>query len=161
NVVGSSDGLESGECNCPPNESPLVIDLKNDLAQASFPLLAPTLGPWFDIDHSGNRTKVSWPANDNAFLALPDDSGNVKSINQLCGNRTEGPAWAPGEASGGFAALAKYDLNGDGVIDRGDAIFAKLRIWRDRNHNGAVDDGELTTLENEGIVSFNLGAIDM
>lgn len=61
----------------------------------------------------------------------------------------------------GFLALAVYDLpasggNGDGVIDSQDAIFPKLKVWVDLNHNGVSDPGELISLSDLGITSISL-----
>lgn len=49
-----------------------------------------------------------------------------------------------------------YDDNGDGVIDKRDKIWPHLRLWIDRNMNGAVDGGELETLNAAGITSISL-----
>ena len=52
----------------------------------------------------------------------------------------------------GFNALAAYDLlanggNGDGRIDSNDAIYPKLLVWVDLNHNGISESGELISLQ--------------
>jgi hypothetical protein len=65
----------------------------------------------------------------------------------------------------GFKALAVYDLpanggNGDGVIDKKDAVFSKLLVWVDFNHNGVSDPGELLTMEQAGIQSISLKYAD-
>ena len=67
----------------------------------------------------------------------------------------------PGEPPNGFLALAEFDKpenggNDDGAIDEKDAVFGRLRLWRDANHNGVVDPGELATPVSVGISGFNL-----
>jgi hypothetical protein len=61
----------------------------------------------------------------------------------------------------GFRALAVYDQpanggNGDGVVDRRDAVFSKLLVWVDKNHNGISEPGELLTMQQAGIQSISL-----
>jgi len=76
-------------------------------------------------------------------------------------NITPQPAPPKGKAANGFLALAPYDLpanggNGDGWIDEQDAIFSKLVIWVDKNHNGISDPGELLTLKQAGVQAISL-----
>ena len=54
-------------------------------------------------------------------------------------------------AAPGFAMLARYDGNSDGVIDANDHIWMDLRLWFDKNSNGIVDDGELHRLDEYSI----------
>jgi hypothetical protein len=49
-------------------------------------------------------------------------------------------------------------LNGDGVIDSQDAVYADLRVWVDRNSDGVTETGELKTLASLGIVKIDLNA---
>lgn len=42
------------------------------------------------------------------------------------------------------------------MIDSRDSIFASLRLWRDANHNGVSEPGELHTLPQLGLVTLDL-----
>ena len=88
-------------------------------------------------------------------------NGTVDTGKELFGNftfQTEPPA---GVEKNGFRALAVYDKpedggNGDGTIDNRDAVFWKLRLWRDANHNGVSEASELLPLSEFGIESISL-----
>jgi len=65
-------------------------------------------------------------------------------------------------APNGFVALAQYDVNKDGKIDSADPIFTKLMFWQDGRGgvaNAQVDSGELRSLVELGITSFNVNNI--
>lgn len=114
----------------------------------------------FDMNGNGLEQITAWPdaAYGNAFLALPDPHGKIRSVLQLFGNHTPQPPCSDNfpHCQNGLRALAVYDDNGDGVIDKQDKVWPHLRLWIDKNMNGKVDDGELITLNAAGITSISL-----
>ncbi len=61
-------------------------------------------------------------------------------------------------AADGFAAMAAEDSNRDGKLDAQDANWSKLQVWVDGDHDGVTDAGELKSLAELGITSFDLSA---
>jgi hypothetical protein len=150
----------SGGC-CYRVSSPIIIDLESE----GFHLTSPDEGIQFRVfAHDTRKIQVAWTeaGSHNGWLVL-DRNGNglIDDFAELFGDQTPQPAPEPGQSPNGFRALAVYDLpenggNGDGWISKKDAIFDKLRVWVDSNHDGISQPSELFTLTEVGIAAISL-----
>lgn len=139
--------------NCDRPESPLMLKLSE--------------GPWrltgledpvqFDISADGHMDIMGWtyPGSDVGFLALDrNGNGTIDDGSELFGTATPLPDGT--RASDGFIALAQYDENRDGVIDKSDRIWNSLLLWIDRNHDGISQPGELTAISASPVTTIGL-----
>jgi Methylamine utilisation protein MauE len=145
---------ELGYCYCVPG-TPIIIALNGQ-----FTLTNSAQGVEFNFFLNG-PVQIAWtaPRADEGWLVLPPKgSSTIDNGAEMFGNLTPQPT---SNDPNGFLALAVYDDpsnggNGNGVIDSGDAIFPRLRIWQDSNHNGISEPWELLTLQEAGITSISL-----
>ncbi|MBX3022126.1 MAG: hypothetical protein KF799_10670 [Bdellovibrionales bacterium] len=163
---GTSPASEVADDLCAEKTSPLVIHLNSDPTRPlPIALSAPEDGVTFDILGNNMPVRISWFTNNEyGLLALPDSAGRVRNINELFGNATIGPDNK--SADDGYAALAKYDGTtedgrfqsgkADGFIDQRDAVYSRLRVWVDRNHDGIAQPHELKSLRASGITYIDL-----
>lgn len=142
---------------CSSIDSPLIIDMAGD----GIALSSLAGGVSFDIDGDGAKNETAWTVDaDDAFLALDvNENGSIDSGAELFGNHSIGPDGR--KSANGFLSLAKYDDNRDGKISAADAIYAKLRLWSDKNHNGISEASELASLESAGILAIELDYVEL
>jgi hypothetical protein len=141
-----------------------------DVAGDGFDLTGSAGGVNFDLNGDGAAERLSWTMadSDDAWLVLDrDGDGVIGKGAEMFGNFTYQPhAPAVGERHG-FLALAEFDRpagaengrlggNGDGVIDKGDGVFALLRLWQDTNHDGVSQFTELRTLQSLDVARISL-----
>jgi hypothetical protein len=125
--------------------TPIAIDLNGDGIQT---LSRATSTGAFDLLGNGHAIQSGWLSGEDGFLAVDrNGNGRVDSIGELFGGTNKGD---------GYARLAAFDSNGDGMVNADDAAFADLRIWQDANGNHQTDAGELTGLADAGVASLSL-----
>lgn len=149
-------GNSWGSAQCPAktlNYSPLVIDM----AATGLEITPPADGADFDLIGEGKKHRYSWVSkNQEAYFVALDKNknGQIDDIHELFGDNTRGPDG--NLAPGGFEALQKYDLNGDGFIDSKDPVYSELFLWQDRDLSGTSVPSELTPLSKSQVVSIDL-----
>lgn len=126
--------------------TPIAIDLDGNgihtIARADFQ-------GKFDLLGTGNAIQSGWLSGGDAFLSIDaNGNGRIDDISELFGGAAKGS---------GFAKLASFDSNGDGVVDARDTQFEALTLWRDVNGNGLTDTGELLTLAEAGVTALHTG----
>ena len=124
-------------------------------------------GVSFDIDADGRPDQIGWTeaAADVAFLALDrNDNGIIDNgrelfgsytlpgsrngFDALIGTRGSGPASQPRSIPLAGSDVFIRDYNKSWIqLDPYDALFAKLLLWTDRNHNGISEQSELAPVD--------------
>lgn len=126
---------------------PLVFDLNGNGLELTD--VRKGEGVHFDITGDGHKEDVSWVSPGDGLLSL-DRNGNgiIDSGKELFGDQHG--------AQDGFEELAKFDNDGNGAIDKNDAVFDKLILWQDYNQNGQSESNELGSLSQYGISHISL-----
>ncbi|ASK27732.1 hypothetical protein BG910_08265 [Neisseria chenwenguii] len=136
---------------------PLVLDLDGDGIETVG--TSGYAGALFDHDKDGIRTSTGWVSADDGLLVVDlNGDGKVNNGGELFGDSY---ALKDGNtAANGFAALAEFDTNSDGIVDANDERFKELKIWRDLDSDGISDAGELFSLADAGVKSLNVAHTD-
>ncbi len=149
-IQGESEEFDrAGEAQ--PPRDPLVIDL----GSAGIKLHSLENGVYFDLDSNGFSERTAWIGTEDGFLALDrNGNGRIDNGGELFGDQVILENGT--KSTSGFEALAELDENEDRVIDREDAVYDRLRVWVDGNHNGVSESNELKTLVELEIHSISL-----
>jgi cold shock CspA family protein len=133
----------------PPRRDPLVLDMDKDGFISTTSLS--DSNAYFDLTGDGIKEKVGWiQANDGLVAYDKNSNGKIDGIDEVFGNLT----------TSGFEELQQLiDSNHDGVIDRKDELYSRLKVWHDANGDGTSQADELVSLKDEGVTSINLNAI--
>ena len=130
--------------------TPIVLDLDHNGIQT---IAREDSTGKFDLFGNGKAINSGWISSGDAFLAIDiNHNGKVDNLSELFGGTSKGD---------GFAKLAAFDSNGDGVVDAKDAHFADLRVWQDLNGNHQTDAGEMRTLAEAGVASLKVDHVDL
>lgn len=126
----------------PQQADPLVLDLGGE----GIATTGVDRGVRFDITGDGREGQVSFVTGNSWFLAL-DRNGNgiIDDGRELFGDQHG--------AAHGFEELARFDDNGDGVINAQDSVFERLRLFQ----MGADGSQRLKTLDEAGVAAIHLG----
>ncbi len=105
----------------------------------------------FDLNNDFFSERTGWLTGSNEGFLVFDKNGNgtIDDATELFGTFT----------GSGFADLAQYDSNHDGVIDANDTVWSKLQVWIDANNDGVSEAGELHSLADLGIASISLNSV--
>jgi hypothetical protein len=128
-------------------------------------------GVMFDVDSNGKPVKTAWTAagSDDAFVIVaPEGDGRLTGDRLLGtgmslpdGRRLINPEKALLAAQGhelgpNFRPLdTPENRRRISTLGPEDAVYMSARVWTDRNHDGRVGPGELTTLLASGVRRIN------
>ena len=136
--------------------APIVLDLNKDgITSVSLD----DSHVYFDYAADGLKEHTAWIQKGDALLVKDiNNDGIINDGGELFGNYTK---LADGTmATDGYAALAQYDANSDGIIDKSDAAYSEIKLFKDTNMNGKTDEGELIDLNLAGVTAIHLNRLD-
>ncbi len=139
-----------------PVGSPIAIDLDGDGLRTTERKVT------FDLLADGTPQKVAWIGKGEALLVLDHDGdGRVNGGAELFGNATD---CGGDKCYDGVVALKQWDAsdrggNADGMIDSRDGVYARLKLWVDKNSDGVSQACELSSLPARGVRAISLKAV--
>ena len=149
--MGVKDKLQSTITAGEDKISPLVVDLDGDGVETK----EENSQIYFDHDGNGFAESSGWVGQDDGLLVRDiNGNGQIDDGTELFGNNS---VLSNGQsAANGFEALKDLDSNNDGIFNNQDTAWNEVKVWRDANGNGVVDENELLTLEQAGVAGINL-----
>lgn len=118
--------------------SPLILDLDGN----GISTVGVNHNIYFDHDGNGFAENTGWVGQGDGLLVRDiNGNGQIDNGSELFGDNTllsDGT-----KASNGFEALKDLDSNQDNVFDVNDTAFNEVKVWKDTNLDGKVNDGEL------------------
>jgi hypothetical protein len=130
---------------------PIVIDLNHD---GSFNYGNVVM----DVNGDGLLDATRWVgAQDGVLVWDKYHDSLVHDNSQYAFAQYDNMSAAQGKTATDLSGLAAaFDTNHDGVFDAQDAQFADFNVWQDANQDGVSDAGEVKTLAELGLSSFQL-----
>lgn len=124
-------------------------------------------GVRFDLNGDGVPEYVAWTqaGRSDALLAVDENhDGQITSGFEVVGSGVSGPA--------GFAYFEAFDeyevrtrspqparlVKGTGYLDRSSALFKRLVLWTDLNHDGVSQEDELQSLAYAGFSKIDIAS---
>jgi hypothetical protein len=104
-----------------------------------------------DIDGDGFVENTDWINPRDGILVIDKDGNGTISGGTEMFNDSQVDM-----AKRGLHVLDELDANGDGKLTSDDFAFENLQIWQDINHDGQVQDLELSTLAQRNISEINI-----
>ncbi len=129
--------------------SPLVLDLSSSGSGITLASVNSSDAVYWDHGSGSGFVNASgWATGTTGLLCIDPGAGHITQADLFGNNATY---------ANGFAALAAFDTNSDGVINSSDANFSELRVWVPSvGSNGVSQSADIHTLADLGITSINL-----
>ncbi|HEX8621951.1 MAG TPA: calcium-binding protein [Allosphingosinicella sp.] len=129
---------------------PLILDLDGD----GFELIAAKKsGIYFDWNGDGIREQTGWVGSGDGILVFDRNGDGDITADEIAFGRIYGK-------KDGFVSdldgLRAFDTNANGSLDEGDADFARFGVWKDADSDAVVDAGELSGLQDIGLLALSL-----
>ncbi len=106
-----------------------------------------------DIDDDGFAEAMDWLSPREGILVLDaNGDGRVSGGHEMF---NDSPV---NMAARGLHVLDELDGDGDMLLNASDPAFAHLRVWQDINHDGQVQEFELSSFAQRGISQININA---
>ena len=120
-------------------EDPVILSLQGGPIQTQN---LSTSNAYFDMQNDGRPMHTGWITENEGLLIYEKQvSGKINTEKELMP---------------GLAALSALDSNHDGHLNKLDAEWSKLKIWKDAGLDGVFHQSELYKLSDLGIIDIDL-----